>query len=56
MGNNIGVGKVYIDKYDAGRIYIPKELMSKVKFSNREQVIVIVENDKIIVKKLEGVV
>jgi DNA-binding transcriptional regulator/RsmH inhibitor MraZ len=43
MCSNVGVGKVYIDKYDAGRIYIPKELMSKVKFCNKEQVVVIVE-------------
>ncbi len=55
MCNNVGVGKVYIDKYGAGRVYITKELMNKVRFSNREQVIVIVENDKIIVKKFDEV-
>jgi hypothetical protein len=54
--NKIGVGKVYIDKYDAGRIYIPKELMNYVQFNNKEQVLVIVEQDKIIVKKLNEVI
>jgi len=50
--NKVGVGKVYIDKYEAGRIYIPKGIMNLLKFSNKEQVLIIVEQDKIIVKKL----
>ena len=51
----VTVGKIYIDKDGAGRLYIKKKVMDVLRFRHGEEVKVVVypEENKIIVTKLE---
>jgi len=55
MEKLVTVGKIYIDKDSAGRLYIKKKVMDVLKFKHGEEVKVIVypEENKIVVTKLE---
>jgi len=55
MEKLVTVGKIYIDKDGAGRLYIKKKVMDVLKFKHGEEVKVIVypEENKIVVTKLE---
>jgi len=50
----IGVGKIYRDKNQAGRLYIPKKLMNQLDFENGEQVLIEINGNEMIVTKLSG--
>ncbi len=52
----VGVGRIYRDKDQAGRLYIPKKLMERLNFENGEQVLIKVEEGRFEVKKLQEVV
>ena len=48
----VGVGRIYRDKDQAGRLYIPKKLMNQLNFENGEQVLIEINENEMIVTKL----
>ena len=54
MGS-VSVGKIYIDKDGAGRLYIPKEVLKIVSFKNKDKVLIIPVNKGVLLKRVEDV-
>jgi len=54
-GNMTDIGKIFVDSKGAGRIYIPKRLMKKLDFQNRDLVIIRAFGNKLEILKLEEV-
>ena len=56
-GNMAGVGRIYVDGKGAGRLYIPKELMSSLTFENRGKVLIrVVNRSKLVIERFENAV
>jgi len=53
----VGIGRVYRNRDEAGRLYIPKELMSSLVFENREKVLIrVVNRSKLVIERFENAV
>ena len=53
----VGIGRVYRNRDEAGRLYIPKELMSSIVFENREKVLIrVVNRSKLVIERFENAV
>ncbi len=46
----IEITKIYVDKDGAGRIYIPKEMMEKLSWKNKEKLLVNERNSVLEIK------
>lgn len=55
-GVDMSVGKVYIDKKGAGTIYIPVKIMKQLNFQNKDEVVILVNKNTLIIRKLRDVV
>ena len=51
----VGVGRIYRDRGQAGRLYIPKRLMENLDFENGERVLIKSYGNKLEILKLEEV-
>jgi bifunctional DNA-binding transcriptional regulator/antitoxin component of YhaV-PrlF toxin-antitoxin module len=52
-GIMIEITKIYVDKDGAGRIYIPKGMMEKLNWKNREKLLVNESSSTLVIKLAE---
>ena len=53
----VEVGRIYRDKDNGGRLYIPKRVMEHLNFANREKVLIrVVSSDKLVIERFEEAV
>jgi bifunctional DNA-binding transcriptional regulator/antitoxin component of YhaV-PrlF toxin-antitoxin module len=51
----IEITKIYVDKDGAGRIYIPKEFMKKLRWKNKEKLLIHDSDSVLVIKSVEEV-
>ncbi len=49
----IAMGKIYVDSKGAGRLYVPKEIVSSMGYRNREKVLLTLEGSDLKVAAAE---